>query len=275
MDEPGWDIAESIGRWTAVRDFKGANMKPASILIADDESNIRLTIGEALKSEGYQVWEAANGKEALAAIEKHPPDLLVLDLNMPVMDGMAVLEHLKSQVGRNKPRVIMLTAYGSIAAAVRATRLGALDFLEKPITPSELRRMVRSIFNEPELDAPTIGTIAAPVEYEKALAHIRKALRLADLSNAESLLEKAAEQRNQYTAEYFNLLGVLYEAQHKWRLARKCYDKAIAADAHFEPPQVNMRRLYELQARGRTTHPVNLGDETDEVWFARLPEVRT
>jgi DNA-binding response OmpR family regulator len=256
-------------------ELKGNCMKPASILIADDESNIRLTIGEALKSEGYQVQEAANGKEALAAIERYTPDLVVLDLNMPVMDGMAVLEHLKTHVGKNKPRVIMLTAYGSISAAVRATRLGALDFMEKPVTPSELRKTVRSIFSEPELDAPGIGSIAAPVEYEKALAHIRHALRLADFSNAETLLEKAAEQRNQHTAEYFNLLGVLYEAQRKWRLARKCYDKAISADAQFEPAQINMRRLYELQARGRTSHPVKLGDESDDVWFAKLPEIRT
>src|ERR1700678_4007907 len=86
-------------------------MKPASILITDDESNIRMTLRSALESDGYQISEAANGQAALEAMHKQMPDLVVLDLNMPSMDGMAVLEHLKSVAGMNKPRVIILTAF--------------------------------------------------------------------------------------------------------------------------------------------------------------------
>jgi DNA-binding response OmpR family regulator len=248
-------------------------MKPASILITDDESNIRLTVRTALESDGYVVREASNGKEALEAIERQTPDLVVLDLNMPGMDGIAVLEHLKS-LAANKPRVIILTAFGSIATAVRATRMGAVDFLEKPITPAELRQTVRSVLTEPELDAPPAGIMDIQGGYEHALSRIRRALRLADYSSAESLLEKAAERKNQHTAEYFNLLGVLYEAHHKWRLARKCYGKAITADKRFEPAQANMRRLFELRAYGRSHEPVKLGDESDDIWYARLPEAR-
>src|SRR5580704_5352935 len=129
-------------------------MRPASILITDDESNIRLTVRRALESDGYMVREASNGKEALESIERQIPDLVVLDLNMPGIDGMEVLEHLKSLAAANKPRVIILTAFGSIATAVRATRLGAVEFLEKPVTPAELRQTVRSVLTEPELDAP-------------------------------------------------------------------------------------------------------------------------
>jgi CheY-like chemotaxis protein len=247
-------------------------MKPASILVADDESNIRLTVRTVLESDGYLVREASSGREALEAIERQAPDLLVLDLNMPGMDGMAVLEHLKSLAAAHKPRVIILTAYGSIATAVRATRLGAVDFLEKPVTPMELRQTIRSVMTE--LDAPAAEAMDAQGGYEEALQRIRKALRLADYSNAEALLEKAAERKNQNTAEYFNLLGVLYEAHHKWRLARKCYGKAISADKRFEPAQANIRRLYELNTYGRTHQAVMLGDESGEVWYARLPEAQ-
>jgi DNA-binding response OmpR family regulator len=249
-------------------------MKPSSILITDDESNIRMMLRMALESDGYAVREASNGREALEALRYNAPDLMVLDLNMPVLDGMAVLEQMKSlAAGPVKPRVIILTAYGSIPAAVKATRLGAIDFLEKPITPDELRQTVKSILTEPELDAPP-GIAIHQSEYDEVVNRIRRSLRLADFTNAETLLTEVAERREQHTAEYFNLLGVLYEAQHKWRLARKCYGNAIAADNHYEPAQANMRRLYELHTFGRSTQAVVLGDEPDDVWFAQLPATR-
>jgi DNA-binding response OmpR family regulator len=184
---------------------------------------------------------------------------------MPVLDGMEVLEHLKSLAAVNKPRVIVLTAFGSVATAVKATRLGAVDFLQKPITPIELRQAVRSVLTEPEIDDPPNLCELAPGEYDEALRRIRQALRVVDYSSAESLLDKAAQRKNKYTAEYFNLLGVLYEAQRKWRLARRCYGKAIAADKRFESAQANMRRLFELHTYGRSHQPVMLGDETEEL----------
>jgi DNA-binding response OmpR family regulator len=253
----------------------GKAMKPASILIADDESNIRLTVRAALESDGYLVREASSGIEALDAIRLQTPDLMVLDLNMPGLDGIGVLKQLTELAAQHRPRVIILTAFGSIATAVRATRLGAVDFLEKPVTPMELRQTVRSVLTEPELDAPPASAVwNVPGGYEEAVDRIRKALRLADYNNAEALLEKVAEKKNKHVAEYFNLLGVLYEAHRKWRLARKCYGKALAADRNFEPAQANLRRLFELQTYGRSTQAIMLGDEVNDVWFARLPEGR-
>jgi CheY-like chemotaxis protein len=246
-------------------------MKPASILVTDDESGIRLMLKTALESDGYSVMEAANGRQALENIQTRTPDLVVLDLNMPVMDGMAVLEAMKGLAGIAKPRVIILTAYGSIPAAVKATRLGAVDFLEKPITPTELRQTVRSVLDEPELKFPDPLTIDSS-GYDQVLDRIRKTLRLADYPTAEALLMKAADRKDKQSAEYFNLLGVLYEAQHKWRLARKCYDKAIAVDKHFAAAQANMRRLHELYTLGHSSQAIMLGDEADDMWFAKLPE---
>src|SRR5208282_5413328 len=88
-------------------------------------------------------------------------------------------------------------------------------------------------------------------------------LHAADLDGAQALLETAALRRNQQAAEYYNLLGVLYEAQRQWRLARKCYGKAIAADKHYDPAQRNMRRIYELYTFGKSEQGVVLGDELE------------
>jgi len=245
----------------------------ANILIAEDESNIRLMLRTALESEGYEVDEAANGREALAAIARRLPDLMLLDLNMPVLDGMGVLEQLQTFTPDQKPRVIVLTAYGSIPAAVKAMRLGAADFVEKPVTPEELRETVAAVL------ADTHAAPAADVEqikggYEGVLGRVRKALRLADFATAETLLMKAEDLKELNAAPYFNLLGVLYEAQRNWRLARKFYGKAIRAKGDYAPAQQNMRRLYELNTFGHTNEAVALGDELEDVWFARLPEAK-
>jgi DNA-binding NtrC family response regulator len=90
------------------------------VLIADDEKNMRWVLGEALATEGYEIIEAADGKEALAAIKDTVPDLMVLDHKMPRPDGMEVLRRLRAD-GHTFP-VIMLTAHGNVATAVDAMR---------------------------------------------------------------------------------------------------------------------------------------------------------
>jgi len=247
-------------------------MHPASILVTDDESNIRMMVRTALESDGYSVHEASNGQQAMEVLKHSTPDLMVLDLNMPGLDGMAVLEQMAQLAKTTKPRIIVLTAYGSISAAVKATRLGASDFLEKPITPSGLRNAVRTVLDEPESSsAPPIAREVAD-DYERALSRIRKSLRLADATSAESLLMKIADRRDLHSAEYFNLLGALYETQHKLRMACKCYGRALDANESYQPARVNMRRLGQLQTRGVTTEAIALGDESDDLWHHRLPE---
>lgn len=251
-------------------------MRQPRILITDDERNIRLMVRTALESEGYAVEEAANGQEALAAIGRDAPDLVILDLNMPMLDGMSVLERLAASNGNGssgangsagharKPKVIVLTAYGSIPAAVKATRLGAVDFIEKPVTPEELRETVRGVLEEAGREprpAPTERELAGG--YEAVLGRVRQALRAEDLAGAESLLMRVADLAHGREAPYFNLLGVLYEAQRSWRLAKKFYGKAMKADKRFAAAEKNMRRMYELETFGRTAVPLSLGDEAE------------
>ena len=157
--------------------------RPASVLVTDDESNIRLMVRSALETDGYAVTEAADGRAALEAVRRDQPDLMILDLNMPVLDGMAVLEQMKAVAGR-RPRVVVLTAYGSIPTAVRATRLGAADFLEKPVLPDDVRRCVRGVLDEQVPPTPPAPTD----QYTAALDRVRRSLRLMDLSEAETVL---------------------------------------------------------------------------------------
>jgi DNA-binding response OmpR family regulator len=241
-----------------------------TVLLVDDETNIRLMLRTTLQSVGYTILEASNGREALDIIDKRHPDVMVLDLSMPQLDGMGVLTELKNVRPDKKPRIVILTAYGSISAAVRAIRLGAIDFLEKPISPDEVRESVEAAFAEP-IVMPGASLQEDPLAggYAGVLDRVRKSLRLAKYTDAETLLMKAADLAHK-DAAYFNLLGVLYESQRQWRLAKKFYGKAIGADKRYEPAQKNLRRIYELTQFGSSREPVTLGDESD-VYMAKLP----
>jgi two-component system, NtrC family, response regulator AtoC len=113
----------------------------ARILVADDEDGLREFIAEALEDDGHTVVQAADGAEALQDIARESFDVLVTDLKMPRVDGMAVLQ--RARVEQPDMEVVMLTAHGSVESAVQAIKLGAFDYLEKPIgSPGELRLLV-------------------------------------------------------------------------------------------------------------------------------------
>ena len=102
-----------------------------NILVVDDEPSIVQTLSGLLIDEGFEVTTAENGYEALQQIESEAPDLVLLDIWMPGIDGLETLREIK----KNHPRihVIMITGHGTIETAVQATRLGAFDFIEKPL----------------------------------------------------------------------------------------------------------------------------------------------
>src|SRR5438309_10940030 len=111
----------------------------AKILIVDDEQSIRSTLAKILEDEGHRTALCDSGEEALAQFARDEFDLIVLDLWLPGVDGMTVLERLRSA---GAPPVIVISGHGNIDTAVRATRLGAYDFLEKPLS---LERVVLTI----------------------------------------------------------------------------------------------------------------------------------
>jgi len=103
-----------------------------TIMIVDDEASILNSLGGALEDEGYRILTASDGLRALKKIEEEPPDLVLLDIWMPGIDGLETLKRLRGQhVGLP---VIMISGHGSIETAVTATKLGAFDFIEKPLS---------------------------------------------------------------------------------------------------------------------------------------------
>jgi len=121
-----------------------------TILIADDERNIRTTLRTTLELEGYQVVEAENGRQALEALGGGDLDLAILDLQMPVLDGLETLREIR---GRNYDLPVMiLTAHGSIEKAVDAVRFGAFDFIEKPPHSERILLAVRNALRQSDLE---------------------------------------------------------------------------------------------------------------------------
>ncbi|HKB78774.1 MAG TPA: sigma-54 dependent transcriptional regulator [Thermoanaerobaculia bacterium] len=109
------------------------------ILIIDDEPSIRTTLARILEDEGHRTAVCESGEEGLAQFAREEFDLVILDLWLPGVDGMAVLERLRSA---GAPPVIVISGHGNVDTAVRATRLGAYDFLEKPLS---LERVLLSV----------------------------------------------------------------------------------------------------------------------------------
>ena len=120
-------------------------MRYKPILIVDDEKNIRLTLSQSLEVLGVETDSAEDGKEALAKLSEKEFGLILLDIRMPGVDGIEVLR----QVRESRPdiRIIILTAYGTIDLAVEAMKLGAVDFIQKPFVPEQIRERVARVIN--------------------------------------------------------------------------------------------------------------------------------
>ncbi|RKY26324.1 MAG: hypothetical protein DRP79_05080 [Planctomycetota bacterium] len=114
--------------------------QPAKILIVDDEMPSRYGLRKALERVGYVICEAEDGRAGIDAVRRESPDVVLLDINMPVMDGMEALEVMSKL--DHPPLVIMLTAHGSERIAVEAMKMGAYDYLSKPFEVDELRLII-------------------------------------------------------------------------------------------------------------------------------------
>ena len=224
------------------------------ILIVDDEPNVRLNYRVTLETEGLEVREASSGSAALRELAGKDFDLAILDMRMPEMDGLELLESMRE---RNiQTPVVIITAYGDIPHAVRAMKLGAIDFLEKPLTPEVLRSTVREILGRHAKPAPH------PVSEETFDAHVQAAKRFLNLQQfgkAREHIVKALEIRTD-SEEIFNLGGVLFEMLEDYDRAKRYYGQAIRLNKNYEPAQQNMRRIYELFQFGSSKEPFNLGE---------------
>jgi two-component system nitrogen regulation response regulator NtrX len=125
----------------------------ANILIADDEKSIRKTLREILEYESYKVDEASDGAQALAMLTDGDYDCALLDIKMPKMDGMEVLEKIKA-TDCDTP-IIMISGHGTVENAVEATKKGAYDFIQKPPDLNRLLVTVRNALEKATLVTET------------------------------------------------------------------------------------------------------------------------
>ncbi len=168
-------------------------MTGAQILVVDDEANIRDLLDEILSEEGYEVTTAADADSARAARRGQSYDLTLLDIWMPGTDGISLLKEW-SDTGRLDP-VIMMSGHGTVDTAVEATRLGALDFIEKPVSLTKLLRTVAQALESRRERPPRAGghrQTRTPIGKSEALQHLKE--DVSQLSKLETNVVFAGER---------------------------------------------------------------------------------
>ncbi len=230
------------------------------ILIVDDERNVRMVYRSALETEGFDVTEAESGAAAVQKFAKSKFDVAVLDLRMPEMDGLELLEAMRDK--NIKTPAVIITAYGDVPNAVKAMKLGAIDFLAKPVTPEQLRTLLNEVIERHAPSPSQDRKSSAPKYRAEPNIHLlaaKRAINNREFDVARGHLAEVIKQ-NDRMIEAHNLLGVLFEMKNEYGVAKRCYGRAIAIDSQYEPAQQNMRRLYELFQFGSSKEPINLGE---------------
>src|SRR5256884_2895616 len=229
------------------------------ILLVDDETNIRKMVGALLQSEGFETAEAANGTAAIAAVERETPDAVLLDLMMPGgPDGLQTLEQLK----RSAPDlpVVMMSGKANLTDAVRATKLGAFQFLEKPLTPEGVLTTLRAAL---ELSR----TLAENRRLHEALGHADPLVGVSlAMEELRALIARVAptEARVLITGESGTGKGLVASAIHRpsARAAKPfvCVNRAAIPKDLVESAMLGPERGASAAATGRRAGRFELAD---------------
>lgn len=150
------------------------------LLLVDDEPNLLLAVAAVLRSEGFEVTTARNGKDALLQIAKSVPDLVISDIRMPVMDGYSLARHLRSAPHTKLIPIVFLTAKDDTRDRIEGFRSGIDVYLTKPFEPDELVAVIRSILSRVERTQTAITTLVGKGEPE-----VEDPIRDEELTDAE------------------------------------------------------------------------------------------
>jgi two-component system nitrogen regulation response regulator NtrX len=185
-------------------------MSSARILVVDDEADIRGLLSEILAEEGYEVEVAADAASARRAGARQEPDLVLLDIWMPDMDGITLLREWSEKHSLRCP-VVMLSGHGTVETAVEATRLGAFDFVEKPLSIAKLLRTVERALEagrrRRQAQRTLIPPLVAPVGKSRLMQRLREQVQqIADHDAAVLLVGEPGTGREAF-ARYMHSLG--------------------------------------------------------------------
>ncbi len=205
-------------------------MSESTILVVDDEPSIGEVVTIYLQRAGYQVTVARDGQAALEAIEKQPPDLVVLDLMLPKVDGLEIARRLRAQ---GDTPIIMLTARREESDRITGLELGADDYVVKPFSPQELVSRVKAVLRRTRGSAP--GDIEHIIEFEDL--RIDPKTRLVEVKGQEESL----------TAKEFDLLWLLARHPRQVFGREQLLDLVWGMTDYVDPSTVtvHMRRLRE------------------------------
>ncbi len=166
-------------------------MKPV-ILVVDDEAGVRSSLSGVLRDEGYDVEAVASGEACLDRMARSPVDLVILDIWLPGMDGLATLARLRER--RADAEVIMISGHGNIESAVRAIKMGAFDFVEKPLSLDKTVLVVRNALRQRQLEAEnralraTVDKRLTMVGESYLMAQLREQVAMAAPTNGRVLI---------------------------------------------------------------------------------------
>ncbi|WP_024336498.1 sigma-54-dependent transcriptional regulator [Desulfotignum balticum] len=226
-------------------------MEKTPILIVDDEKNIRLTMSQSLEPLAVPVQTAVNGEEALQKLQDGQFGVVFLDLKMPGIDGMEVLRRIKEDW--SKIRVVIITAHGTIESAVEAMKLGAVDFIQKPFSPVEIRDLASRVLEREALDAESA------VDYLSLIELTKRHISDRDFATARETARKAIAADPAHPESY-NLLGALLEIKGDWLEAQKFYRAALDIDPTFKAAWANLERTTSWNKFGQ----IDLGPDREK-----------
>ena len=199
------------------------------IAIVDDEKDILNLVGHHLKREGYKIKEFQNGKDFLMYLESVMPDLALLDIMLPGIDGLELCRLLKGKTSTASMPIIMLTAKGTEADVVVGLELGADDYIVKPFSPRELVARVKTVLrrmNMKEVDDDIIKLGDVSINTQRYEVHIKD--KRVDLTTTEfKILESLADGKGRvFTRDQ------LLKKKRLWGDDKLVYDRTI--DVHIK-----------------------------------------
>ena len=221
---------------------------PSRVLIVEDEPDIRALVVHHLKREGYQVSAASSGEEALRQVQAAPPDLVLLDLMMPAMDGLEVCRRLRQDPATAMLPIVMLTAKGDEVDRVLGLEIGADDYVVKPFSPKELLARVRAVLrrSRPAPGAAPLRLGALSIDLGTHTASV-DGLALALTPKEFDLLRALVEARGRVLSREFLLDRV-------WGYARASEVESRTVDVHVRRLRVKLgpegRRILTIKSVG-------------------------
>jgi DNA-binding response OmpR family regulator len=187
----------------------------ATVLIVDDEPDIRELVTAALESEGYAVVAAASGIEAMERLEKDAPDVVVLDVMMPVISGLEVLQHIRQ---KGTTPVILATALASVDSRVAGLKLGADDYIVKPFSLQELAARVAAALrraNMPAAASPVVEHPGLRIDLDSREVWVRGELVETTAKEFDLLAHLAAAPGRVFTRH--QLLRIVWQSSSEWQ----------------------------------------------------------